>query len=348
MYRCCLFLSLSLFLSACTGSIPILQQAVVGVVPLIETTPVQTKGDAADDPAIWVHPIDASKSLVLGTDKHQGLAVYNLQGQQTQFLARGHINNVDLRQGVSVNGASHDIAVATNRTTGSIDIFSITPNAKVIFEQAQSIAMPKLYGICLYRRGAEDLVAFVNNKQGSYQQWLLNPQGQLAPQMEGEFILASKSEGCVVNDSTNTLYFGEEDLGVWKMQADYNAADERVLIAVVGDGNLSADIEGLAIYYGAKQSMLMVSSQGSSSYALYDLANDNYLASVCIDKNTTAETPVDGVQQTDGIALSSVNFGGEFSQGLFVAQDGYNTRPIQNQNFKFIPWSEVEQVLKAK
>jgi 3-phytase len=35
----------------------------------VETEPVPSSGDAADDPAIWVHPGDPARSLVLGTDK---------------------------------------------------------------------------------------------------------------------------------------------------------------------------------------------------------------------------------------------------------------------------------------
>jgi 3-phytase len=39
-------------------------------------------GDAADDPAIWVHPVDPALSLVLGTDKKGGLNVFDLEGKR--------------------------------------------------------------------------------------------------------------------------------------------------------------------------------------------------------------------------------------------------------------------------
>jgi phytase-like protein/calcineurin-like phosphoesterase family protein len=41
--------------------------AVVGAT--VETDPVPHRGDAADDPAIWVHPADPSLSTIIGTDK---------------------------------------------------------------------------------------------------------------------------------------------------------------------------------------------------------------------------------------------------------------------------------------
>src|SRR5688572_22315589 len=59
-----------------------------------ETAPVPSGGDAADDPAIWVHPTDRDLSVVIGTDKESGLAVYDLAGNQLQFLPHGSINNV--------------------------------------------------------------------------------------------------------------------------------------------------------------------------------------------------------------------------------------------------------------
>jgi myo-inositol-hexaphosphate 3-phosphohydrolase len=36
---------------------------------VIETEAVPSRGDAADDPAIWIHPDNPAQSLVLGTDK---------------------------------------------------------------------------------------------------------------------------------------------------------------------------------------------------------------------------------------------------------------------------------------
>ncbi len=37
----------------------------------VETTAVTSQGDAADDPAFWVHPEAANYSVVLGTDKNR-------------------------------------------------------------------------------------------------------------------------------------------------------------------------------------------------------------------------------------------------------------------------------------
>lgn len=44
----------------------------------VETVPVSHVGDAAHDPAIWPHPTDPAKSLVIGNDKEGALDVYDL------------------------------------------------------------------------------------------------------------------------------------------------------------------------------------------------------------------------------------------------------------------------------
>src|SRR5262245_23433790 len=57
------------------------------VLPTVESLPVPSAGDAADDAVVWVHPTNPGLSVVIGTDKDSGLAVYDLSGNQLQFLA---------------------------------------------------------------------------------------------------------------------------------------------------------------------------------------------------------------------------------------------------------------------
>ncbi len=86
-------IKVALFALGCTeatGQTPQVQATV-------ETEPVPSSGDAADDAAIWGHPADSSLSLIIGTDKDSGLAAYDLAGVQVQFLADGELNNVDVR-----------------------------------------------------------------------------------------------------------------------------------------------------------------------------------------------------------------------------------------------------------
>ena len=75
-------LALMLLAGACTTD-----NVVASPVPAFrETAGMGMTGDAADDPAIWVHPTDTSKSLILGTNKDVGVYVYGLDGSEKQRL----------------------------------------------------------------------------------------------------------------------------------------------------------------------------------------------------------------------------------------------------------------------
>jgi 3-phytase len=67
----------------------------------LETEPFfDADGADADDPAIWVHPSNGAKSIVVGTLKNGGLAVFDLQGRTIQRIdyadEDARQNNVDL------------------------------------------------------------------------------------------------------------------------------------------------------------------------------------------------------------------------------------------------------------
>ena len=339
-----LFLFLTLLLAACQRDFPVNPDA-VEVYALVETTPVQSSLDAADDPAIWIHPVDVTRSLVLGTDKRNGLAVYNLQGQLVQFLDRGRLNNVDLRSNISVGNALVTLVVATNRTEDALDIFGISADGVVEHLLAQPVTLDDPYGVCMQRNAAGQAIVFANSTDGQYQQWLLNPDGALAPRLLGSFKLDSQPEGCTVDDVSSVLYMGEEDRGIWVMPADYAQAEQRSLLDSVLSGQIVDDVEGMDVYRRNDELYLIVSSQGDHSFALYDLAQDNrYLGSVRIADNPA--NGVDGAEETDGLAVTAVAVDARFPDGLLVVQDGYNLNPQENQNFKLLSWREVLQAAK--
>ena len=72
------------------------EAATAVVRPSVETDPVASYGDAADDAAIWVHPDNPELSIVIGSQKQRGINVYDLDGSLIQSRADGRINNVDV------------------------------------------------------------------------------------------------------------------------------------------------------------------------------------------------------------------------------------------------------------
>ncbi|HBH44490.1 MAG TPA: 3-phytase, partial [Hyphomonas atlantica] len=106
----------------------------------VETAPMVGKGDKADDPAVWVNLANPAASLVLGTNKDAGLYVYNLAGEELQFLDVGRVNNVDLRG---------DLAVASNDETNSVSWFTIDSTTNTVSHIGDTPTnKDEPYGIC--------------------------------------------------------------------------------------------------------------------------------------------------------------------------------------------------------
>ncbi len=311
-----------------------------------QTDAVISEGDAADDPAIWVHPSDGSKSRVLATDKKYGLLVYDLNGKQLQALSSGDINNVDVRTGFSWNGETVDIAVAGNRSFNSLTVYRIERASGVVSEIANlPVPMQEIYGLCLYSPKAGEIHVIPNDKDGRFLQYRLNSSpGKLELELLREFKVGSQPEGCVADDRNQQLFVGEEDVAVWTLAANATASTAMTEVIRAGAG-VEADIEGLGLYQAETQSYLVISSQGNDSYVVLESqAPHRMRGSFRVGLN--ARAGIDGVSETDGLEVSSANFGGAFDQGLLVLQDGRKRLPQGKQNFKYLAWADISAALK--
>ncbi|MGI9284295.1 MAG: phytase [Pseudomonadales bacterium] len=319
-------------------------QITVSVTATVETAPVPSSGDSADDAAIWLNPLDAALSRVIGTDKKQGLAVYDLGGNQLQFLPDGRMNSVDLRYGFLLDGALVDIVAATERGEGGIVVYAMNPNTGTLAPvTAGGIINSTLsvYGLCMYKSQASAAsYVFITGKKGEVEQWRLiaDASGLIDGVLVRSFDVGAKTEGCVADDRYGYLYVGEEDVGIWRYNAEPNTGEERTSVDVTGpEGHLTADIEGLSLYHSSDGGgYLIASSQGSSEYVIYQRdGNHDYVGTFQIADGNG----VDGTGSTDGIDVLSTNLGSAFPNGVFVAQDGHNAGA--NQNFKLVPWETI-------
>jgi 3-phytase len=317
------------------------------VSPTRETHPVPHGGDAADDPALWLHPTTPASSLLIGTDKDGGIGVYDLTGAELQFLPHGELNNVDVRYNFSLDGQTIDLVVASNRTNDSIAVYRVDPdpvgNQWLVPAGVISVSPFQVYGICLYANRLEaSFFAFVTSEEGHVEQWqLLDGAGVVGGAKVRSLEFASTVEACVADDWHRRVYFAEESAGIWRAGAEPDDGSAPSLLDATGpQGHLTADVEGLGVYHGLGGSgFLLASSQGSSDYVVYERASGGYVGRFRIG----AGNGIDGASDTDGIEVTSVSLGAGFPNGLFVAQDGLNTDPAANQNFKLVPWESIAQ-----
>lgn len=321
---------------------------VPSVSALRETDAVPNDGDAADDAAIWLHPTAPGSSLVIGSDKDGGLGVYDLTGAELQFLPDGELNNVDVRYNFSLDGQTIDLVVASNRTNDSIAVYRIDPDPVgsqgLVPVGVIPVSPFAVYGICLYANRLEDtFFAFLTSEEGNVEQWQLVDAGTglVGGSKVRSLDVGSTVEGCVADDEQGSVYFAEESTGIWRYGAEPGDGSARSLVDTTGpQGHLTADVEGLAVYHGIGGSgFLLASSQGSSDYVLYERVSGEYVGRFRIG----AGNGIDGTSDTDGIEVTNVSLGPGFPSGLFIAQDGLNSDPAANQNFKLVPWESIAE-----
>lgn len=326
------------------------------VTPSVETAPMAAAvdEDAADDPAIWIHPSDPGRSVIYGTHKKLGLALYALDGSELDFLPIGHVNNVDVRPFFASSRGTVAILAASNRSYKGIDVFLIDGKdgrLEPLTRRNLRSEVDDIYGFCLYTSPVSGKTyAFANGKNGRIEQWLLEDtgDGRVTGRIVRTLGVPSQPEGMVADDAMGRLFVGEENAGIWSFDAEPDRPAEGHRIPGTGAADnpaIAHDIEGLALYLDGSEGFLIASSQGNNSYAVFARQPPHpYRGSFSISGSAS----VDGVEETDGIEITSVFLGADYPQGLLIAQDGFNFAPdgtAQSQNFKLIDWRVIAGAL---
>lgn len=327
----------------------------VAVTASAETASVGTAdADAADDPAIWAPAAGGGlrfegrdlPGIVIGTDKKAGLYVYGLDGAQLQFLPEGLLNNVDLRDGFVVDGRPQLLVGASDRgARRGVALYLLDPASGEASNRLRpwgavgsDVAEP--YGFCMGRRG-DAFVAVLVAKDGQVRQYRITADGgQPKGVEERRLALGSQPEGCVVDDRAGAIYVGEEAKGVWRFALDPAAGDSPTLIAPADNKRLVPDVEGVTLMRDAAATYLLVSSQGDSAFAVWqvDGAAPRYRGRFRV----AGAAGIDEVTGTDGLDGFAGPIG-SYPDGMLAIQDDIDTGGTQN--FKFVDWRAVKRAL---
>ena len=332
------------------------EAAFVSVLPTEETAPVPDAGDAADDPAIWIHPTNPSLSTVIATDKLPGggLGVYDLAGNQLFFYFAGNYNNVDLRYNFPLGAQRVALVGVSNRTDPiSLDFYKVNVADRSL-TLAGKIALTGLpitrpRGFAMYHSPVSGkYYAFTTDFSTNvvFQFELNGSSGSVTGTLVRQFDNGDTSEGMVVDDLLQRLYVAEELVGLWRYGAEPADGFTRTMVDTVTTtgGHLVSHIKNPALYYsGSSGGYLMVSSQGGGgSFQIYDRSSNAFVGEF---KIPTGLTGVDAVTGQDGIEVTNFNLGSSFPNGLFVSQDFSNTNAGNgksgNQNYKYVPVQNI-------
>lgn len=314
--------------------------------PLITTEASQHD---TDDPAIWLHPTDRSKSLIVGTDKNiqGGLNVYTLDGKiiPERSVPLQRPNNVDIEYGLVLNGKTTDIAVTTERLTNMIRIFSLPDMVPVdgggipVFE-GETLRAPM--GIALYKRPSDDVIfAIVGRKEGptdgSYL-WQYRLEDDGTGQVKGTVVRKfgaysgiKEIEAIAVDDALGYVYYSDENVGVRKYFADPDEINPNTELALFGTEGFADDHEGISIYAVENGTgYILVSDQQANAFRIFRREgepgnpHDHRLFKVVYTST----------MESDGSEVTPAVLNEMFTQGLFVAMS-------DDRTFQLYSWSDI-------
>jgi len=337
----------------------------IEVFPKVATDSVKVD---ADDPAIWIHSTDPSKSVIIGTDKTKaqgGLYVWNLNGKQIQYVQLSRPNNVDVRYGMKLNHRTIDIAVTNFRNTQmvgdsilvskEIKVFEINPADGTLTDVTteSGITTPEIEednGLCLYRRPSDGAIFVIESSKetesanGLHQYKLLDDgNGKVKAvyvRAFGQGTIFDKVEGLVADDELGYVYAADEEAAIRKYYADPDKGNNRQIteFALDADG-FAGDREGLAIYRSdSTTGYLLVSSQGGRKFSAVKVYRrdgddgDPHQHGLLFTINTI------GSRKTDGLEVTSRSVSPEFPHGFLVKHDS------PGRHFKIYAWDDIAKI----
>ncbi|MCG8605121.1 phytase [bacterium] len=307
----------------------VLPSTEVLISPAVSTT---TTPSDTDDPAIWIHPDDPSRSVIVGTDKQAGIFVWNLAGQLVQQISQGtSVNNVDVRSNVQFGSETVDLVVANLRDAGKLAMFKINrsyADSDVLIQVSDKNSLNNSiqedsYGLGLYHRKSDGaLFVFERPKSsGVVRQYQITGEavndGLRVTSVRDLNYAGSTAEGFVADDELGYVYIPEEEKGIYKYFADPLASADTVGFFAADDG-IAGDREGTAIYACSDSTgYLVLSSQGNSTIKLYERQGNNRFIGTLVALNDSRETGLG----TDGLDATSASVLPDYPHGFLVVHD---------------------------
>jgi 3-phytase len=317
-----------------TGAYPVVQSTVT-------TGPCHSPGDECDDSAIWIHPSDPAQSVIIGDDKSGGMVVWNLAGQEIQFIDGAvNMNNVDVRYnfplvGTFSTGQAHThvaLVGVTNETDAGVTLYKVNPYSSpagklehangTLASSTLPLAKELVYGGCMYYSQPTGTYSFFANwKDGTVKQMELTGGSSVSGKVVRTFDVGGQVEGCVADDVHQAFYIGEEDVGIWRYGAEPTTGDSRVQVDRVGSANgLKADVEGLTLYYRSDGGGYLIASGQSTGLDVRNVVYERTGTNAWV-----GTFRVQDADETDGMDVTNLALGPGFPHGVFVAHDASPT-----------------------
>ena len=275
--------------------------ASVAVAPFAETDP--SAQDDANDVAIWVHPTDPSRSLVLGSAGTAGLELFGLDGRKRGSFDGAQLDHVDVLYGFDSGAGPGALVVGYDRTSGGLLAFTIDPQSSRVALVSRRPLVPQgeVTGLCSYRSTETGKhYVFAATDAGDVQQWeLFAAGGKVDGRLVRSIPVGVGAGYCVVDDEAGELYVAEETVGIWKFPAEPETDAERKAVDLTGTrGHIEEEVSGLALYRAADgKGFLLAADVKPARFNVYALADSAYVGAFTIG----AAGGIDAVGESEGL-----------------------------------------------
>jgi 3-phytase len=355
--RLIMVIFLTAVLAGCATSYQPPVETEIGAEAVLEPIVVTEKTAVdSDDPAIWLHPEDPSKSLVLGTDKGGSIFVFDLDGKiipEKTVGGMGRMNNIDVAYGFPLGGEKIDIAAATDRNEEKIRIFRLPEMTPIdnggietfVGETDDRRAM----GLAMYNRPSDGAFFVIVSRKfgtsGAYLwQYLLEDAGDGGVKATkvrafGDFVGGKEIEAVAVDNELGYVYYSDETAGVHKYFADPDAPNADRELAFFGNEGFAQDQEGISIYKVSDGTgYILVSDQQANAFRIFkregepdDPHNHQLVKVIKVSTN-----------ESDGSDVTNVPVDDRFPSGIFIAMS-------DDQTFHYYSWDDIagEDLKKA-
>lgn len=302
-----------------------------------ETTP--TAQDGANGVAIWVHPQDGARSLILGAGGTGGLEVYGLDGALRQRIDDIEASHVTVRYGFELAGGKVPLVLAYDPMRAQIFPFTVDAENRLTRLAGTPVQSDDdLVGLCSFTSPVTGRVYALGMTDGGQMlQWEYFGKGEA---VEGRLVrsvpVGKGAEYCVVDESTGTIYYGDEALGLMALPAGVETDPARSVIDMAAPrGGIAEEVKGIALAQGADgKPVVVVTDASAERFAVYGPEGER------IGRfQVGAGGAVDAVGESEGLALATVPMGEAYPEGILVIADQDNDG--EHSNFKIVGWREA-------
>jgi 3-phytase len=312
-------------------------------------------GNDVDDAAIWIHPTDPLKSVVVINDKgpdstRSGLYVYNLNGVQLQKVSMHKPLNPDVRYNVKFDNVIMDVLVcidqeSNNSAYNKVHVFKIDPAkadassgflTEITASAGISTGQTLAYGHGLYKRPSDGALFSVVSPYSKNDFTQIQLQGDGTGKVKGTQVRkwggtdigGDVCEGICCDDELGYIYICDENIQILKYWADPDKNNNTLVSSFAKTDGIAGDREEINIYRCDNNTgYILMSSQGNDQIKVYDRVTNDFKGTLLPE----------GMKDCDGVDVTAIPAGTQFPHGFAALHLG----TIAGSSYSFYDWSDI-------